>query len=791
MEATAKQGVQRRELVERGETSILESGFLSTFVEDEQEMILSQMEWHEHPPGATLTEINSEGHGVHLIVRGQVLVEAAHDKAEVPTSPSPTATASPGYAERSQDLLAIAHLGAGHLIGERSVVRGEPTSARVVATSKVRALHISVERFQALMETHPRFREQVNDLIDLRERWPDLLSLVASNSALRALGQDDAEILLQSARIIRMEPGDTLVRIGDASTEVFLVVAGRLGVYATSDDNRYQLHATLERGRLTGEAALLLETSRTADLIAEEPSEVLSFAALPFMEAVQRNPQVYAKLLQALARTDLHLAQRVAAAARGRLIALTSTDRVIGTTSLAYGLAASMSRDLEVTLVDAEGDRSQRRLPFPTRTSRMGEVEVTELEVPSSWGFKVLWPRDPKHLERLVDEIGDREDRAGQACLVAGRYDRALMPEVIHAADDLVVARTASHRLEDIARRRGQACFHAIRPTPGVDLPLAISRKSVRFTADKDNVDDFWSSGDLTRLTSQDTASGRASGRLERLLRGRSVGVALGGGGALGYAHIGLLRELHAAGLPVDFVSGVSFGSLVGALYVAGGLPLLERLLDRTAPLEVSVLGGMFFNQCYTWFVRSMTKGAEIGSTEIPFFPLGLDLESGKEFILSRGTLADAVTSSSCLPGLFPVFRREQRQVVDGGMINNVPVSVTWDAGADFIIGSNCIPPNPAPRDNLSATRLSLQRAMSWWGLRRMDQLARSLYMLMSQIGRDRSQQADFVFDLEVAGYNIYDFDKGRAIADAGQAQARKLMPRIRTAYEDDLSIRF
>jgi len=268
---------------------------------------------------------------------------------------------------------------------------------------------------------------------------------------------------------------------------------------------------------------------------------------------------------------------------------------------------------------------------------------------------------------------------------------------------------------------------------------------------------------------------------LVRALLGRSVGLALGGGGALGFAHIGLIRALTEAKIPIDYVSGASFGALVAGIYSAGGLEKLEELIDRRNRLVLGALRAFKNTVGFERFVDLVVGPTAMGDTEIPFFPVSVDVMTGMEVVRSRGTVGHGVRSSSGLPGVYPTLQIGAANLADGGIHNNVPASVAWQAGAHFIVASNIIPTFPFDARTTSRRSRFLLRSEP---VKRLDALVRSLFLLMSQTGRDRAQLADYVFDLDVRGYNIYDFIKGPDIADAGRRQAERQMAHIQHAYK-------
>ena len=138
------------------------------------------------------------------------------------------------------------------------------------------------------------------------------------------------------------------------------------------------------------------------------------------------------------------------------------------------------------------------------------------------------------------------------------------------------------------------------------------------------------------------------------------------------------------------------------------------------------------------------------------------------------------------MPGVFPSVANLPGRLVDGGMINNVPTSTVWDAGAHFIIGSNVIPWVHTKRSALSVPRPVAAVYQRTFG--RVDDLLHSLYIMMARIGRDRANLADYVFSLDCETYGLNDFHHGDKVFSLGQKQAREQIHRIVEAYSREMS---
>ncbi len=171
------------------------------------------------------------------------------------------------------------------------------------------------------------------------------------------------------------------------------------------------------------------------------------------------------------------------------------------------------------------------------------------------------------------------------------------------------------------------------------------------------------------------------------------IGLALGSGSARGLAHIGVIRAIEDAGIHIDMVAGTSIGALIGAAYAAGRLDELEhdfRGIDRRriGALIDPVLpwSGFIDGKKIAGFVRAHVSLKAVEQLPIPFCAVATELSSGQEVVIREGDLIDAVRASISVPGIFSPVRWRNRILVDGGLVNPVPVSAVRALGADIVI---------------------------------------------------------------------------------------------------------
>jgi NTE family protein len=171
------------------------------------------------------------------------------------------------------------------------------------------------------------------------------------------------------------------------------------------------------------------------------------------------------------------------------------------------------------------------------------------------------------------------------------------------------------------------------------------------------------------------------------------IGLALGSGSARGWAHIGAIQALADAGIDIDYIAGTSIGSVVGSVFAAGNMKALEEVavqLDwkRIAYLFDVVLpkSGLIDGKKVAGFVRNHLREMRIENLPIPFCAVSTDLGTGDEVVIREGDIIEAVRASISIPGIFTPVRYNGRILVDGALVNPVPVSVVRKMGADFVI---------------------------------------------------------------------------------------------------------
>ena len=279
------------------------------------------------------------------------------------------------------------------------------------------------------------------------------------------------------------------------------------------------------------------------------------------------------------------------------------------------------------------------------------------------------------------------------------------------------------------------------------------------------------------------------------------IGLALGSGSSRGWAHIGVIRALEERGLKPDLVCGTSIGALVGAAYAAGELDRLEKWVTGLAwttvvrLMDLSWRGGLIRGTRLFTLFRTIFQDREISDLRIPYGAVATELHSGRELWLRHGNVLDAARASCAMPGLFTPVMRDGTVLVDGGLVNPVPVSMCRALGADLVVAVDLswgkLGPYRQSRDGEAAARA----APSWLDRLRkkkaaaaeeaepipsiFDVFMTSLDIVEMRVARSRlaGEPADVLITPILPDFATMDFHRGNEAIAEGRAAVERMGP--------------
>jgi len=254
------------------------------------------------------------------------------------------------------------------------------------------------------------------------------------------------------------------------------------------------------------------------------------------------------------------------------------------------------------------------------------------------------------------------------------------------------------------------------------------------------------------------------------------IALVLGGGAARGFAHIGVIRVLEQEKIPIDLIVGTSVGSLIGAIYAydvnSFELEWSAFTLERDDIFDYGLMTvftglGAAKGEKLEEFVTTRVPIADIEDLKIPFAAVATDLNRGVRVVLDRGPVARAVRASCSIPVVFQPVEHQGGLLVDGGLLDNLPVSVARERGADLVIAVDI----SVNVENHDITNL-------------IEVIVQSINIMAAENMRRRKQEADVLISPAVGSVGMMDFGQKKLCMQAGIEATQKAMPEIRKKIE-------
>lgn len=478
----------------------------------------------------------------------------------------------------------------------------------------------------------------------------------------RALARIFEGRMIDRASWFALTGGEPLFLAGDPADTLYLVRSGRLGVFRVEDAQPVQFLGVVRAGEPVGEMAMLAGTPHTASVVALRDSEILALPRDAFFEAARSEPD----LMVELSRLMIHRArERTAGAAEPSV----------------FGFVSARPRPIRAFVERIAA--AIQALGFSCKV-----IDQSALTSAAEWFNRV---EDDHDYVLYVAEL----DQPAWAALCACQVDRLF----VVGSGLLAPPRNLPHRTGFGDGR--QLTDLILLRDPRMTRPA-----NTRVWIDGVRPDRWFHCVEGVASDAQ---------RLARVVTGTSVGLVLSGGGARAYCHIGAVRALHEAGVPLDFIGGASMGAVVGA---GPALGWSDQELDqkiRKAFVQSDPLSDLAFPLVAMTRARKVAGLLEdaygdidMADMPLPFFAVSSNLTSGKLEVHRTGLLRRAMRASIAIPGVMPPVVMDGQVLVDGAVLRNFPTGVMRQLNSGPIVGVD-----------MSQTRgvdpETLQNPPSWW----------------------------------------------------------------------------
>jgi NTE family protein len=453
---------------------------------------------------------------------------------------------------------------------------------------------------------------------------------------LEDIGDQALRRLLAECDWFGLPGGSQLARDGENDRAVFLVVTGSLGVFVDDINAPKRLVATIPAGETVGEMSVLTGESHSAVLVALRDTELLRLGPKAFEMLLTRYPRVMLNLLKIVVRRLRETTRGNHQRTRPKAFAVIPLQRGLANEPVARGMADILVKMGAKSAV-LDSTKSGETTEWFNRFEAEHDVIFYQGDQPdSTWTQFCLRQADRVLLVARADET-----------LPLHPFERRYFKREMGASPELLL-------------------IHPGGVQRGVPQHIELRR-------------DLY--GTHHHLRMGDSSDMK---RLARFIAGSAVNIVLAGGGARGFAHIGVLKALHEAGVPFDYVSGTSMGGIIAAgLAMEWGIEeLTERVRDAfviNKPLSdyTIPLIALFRGAKVSALLRKHFGEVRIEDLTKPYFCVSSDLTSGRDYVHRSGPLWRALRASVALPGILPPVTTESGHLlVDGGVMNNLPVDI-------------------------------------------------------------------------------------------------------------------
>lgn len=513
-------------------------------------------------------------------------------------------------------------------------------------------------------------------------------------SAFGVFDEPFLQFMLKHLRWVHVKSGEVLFRQGDSRQTVYIVVSGRLRVLREDELGETHVLGDMRRGETVGEMALITGEPRTATIVAVRDSVLVSLSRSGYEEVIGSYPLVSMRVAQFIIERIRPTLSKQRSWARPSTVALVPATAGVGSAAFVDRLMPCLQRHGTVAWLDA---------------AAAGHALGA--------GVLALPPGDNAEAADTVSRWIDRMEADHDMVVLVGEEAKTPWSEYCARHADEVMfladATAADRKLLDKAmpdqagigtmRHRTLVLVHPAR----TDFPRGTAAWLASFPVDAHLHLREGSAADLNRLA--------------RTLFGTAIGLVFGGGGARGFAHLGVLKALEEAGIPVDFVGGASIGAVM-ATYgafdtsAAGAIEQVRKAFanNPTGDMNIfpliSLIAGKRLRKTVDRGILDLCGfDADLEDTWKPLFCIASNYSRASEVVLRRGPLAKAVRASVAIPAALPPVIMDGDLMIDGGTFNNFPTDVMAGQRVGFILGCDL--------SRGSVRKLEIDEVPSGWAL--------------------------------------------------------------------------
>lgn len=683
-------------------------------------------------------------------------------------------------------------------------------------------------------------------------------SIVKQLPIFSQLGWFELHKITNKAVIDEYKKGDLIRREGDPADYFYCLVSGRLQAYSTDDHNHKKNVDFIHRGIYFGIISVFTGENHSMTFEAINDSVVLKINKDDFHSILKAIPQLGLEFNQVLSKRMRRKVKGDEAVFDSTVISVYSPTKGTGKSTYAINLALGLKNETKKKVIFISiQPKKESAAPINVKENivrnkwKVDAVDLNEISDDHE-KIKASIIRDDLPVD-LLNVYFDTEDPLAKnkiapfvSDLIGDYYyvvvdlpnsrdnvvlETLTQSDIVHLVtqdrnSDLEAVRKIIDRLEEVLKEgfkeeKIRVIISGIHPkdylsfediNKFIDYPVYTK---LPFQAEEDmKIESASKSFHYVKMTKKNRYN-RVVKHIAREIGNVLVGLALGGGAALGIAHIGIIRVLEQEGIDIDMVTGSSMGALIGSLWVTGkNADEMEKiargfekrsalfgLVDPIFPLS-GVIGGVAIRK---WLGKHLGNST-FYSTRIPFKVIAYDLAKRQELVINGGSIVDAVCKSIAIPGVFKPIKEKDKVIIDGGVMNPLPTNVLVSEGIKKIISVNVL---QSPGDILAGFEISQKKIKernkvsffkSPWKyikhkLGRMasgvfdfnisDIIVNTLQAAEYVIAEQSAQHADVAIHPDLVGVEWYEIYKVNDLIKRGEDAARAVIKDIKKLVEE------
>jgi predicted acylesterase/phospholipase RssA/CRP-like cAMP-binding protein len=646
--------------------------------------------------------------------------------------------------------------------------------------------------------------------------------LIKASVLFRDLQPHEATAIIARLRSARYVRGERVLERGVWHGQLYLVASGRVSVMLQEhEDVEPVVVASLGPGECFGEMSLITGEPPTATIRVEQDTLLWSLPQADFLSLVGSCPTLLLNINTILSQRLVRMNQHMLVRQRGEPIwfPLSRVDDTPVRHSLVLHIADALAERCQkrVLLLALDGQAQESVTHFAVEPGQLRpalletaaehcllQAHAAPTIAPDGRHYAALAPlsaaEEQTHMsagdmlaalhvlalyyDYLVLVSGDQTP-ADLLEAIAGECRRSI---VLVAADAL---ETFGSMISDTAGERAVFVTHVSeRPTIGAQdhyseqLGCPVMRL---LPADMPLLEQCWEERKTLRRLAAGAELSRAVDFVARFIAGRTVGIAFGGGGARGFAHIGVLEGLLHHDVPLDYIAACSIGMIAAGMYLLG--KPFDEIEARFLEVQRNIMRwhiprtSLLSNKGLVRMMRNAIGDARFEDLTTPFALVAVDLATRAGVVLDRGPLWQAGLASVALPGIFPPVLIGKHILMDAGIHDPVPIRLVRKMGADILLASELGGQEP-PSLERAATWLEEERAQLHNAGREkmphiLDILLRSYDLAMATIGMHSIKEADIVIRPRLHRVSLRQFSEGHKFIDAGREVVEQTLPAL------------